>query len=295
MKRIFFVLTIIAGLLSADRLLAQDILKKEPKKDHKHDILTISNKGIKIEQGDSTHKHVLENQEENQFTSSFLLFDLGVNMLQDNTNYLATVNSLLPPGPGATFGTTGRNMFDLRTAKSINVNIYPFMEKFRALKTPGQRIYVSAGLGLQIYNFRFENATIFTRNPTYIFVDNSKTFKKNKLAVNYLSVPLMLTFKTRLHKDPGGKSKKDTWLVYGAGITEGLRLNSWTKQKSDVFGKVKVHDQFGLADFNTCVTAEFGVEGIIRFFASYQLTNLYQTSMGLDQHPFSVGIRLSGI
>ncbi len=95
----------------------------------------------------------------------------------------------------------------------------------------------------------------------------------------------MLTGKTRLHKS--------TWLVYGAGVSVGYRLSAWNKQVSDERGKVKTRGNFDLMDYNTCLTAEFGVEGVIRFFASYQLTSLYDN--GIDQKPICVGVRLSGI
>ncbi|MCW3121698.1 MAG: PorT family protein [Flavipsychrobacter sp.] len=290
MKNTLCIIAAMICLLLTGKASAQDN-KTDTGRFRKHDVISISNKGIRIEHTDSgaiAQKDSLR-KENRKFSSSVLLFDLGVNFLQDNTNYTdPSVQSFL----NVPTSKQNKNLFDLRTAKSINVNIYPFMERFRALKTPGQRIYISTGLGLQIYNFRYENPLAYTRNPASVTLSTT-TFKKNKLSVNYLSIPLMLTFKTRLYKDPAGKTKNDEWLVYGIGITEGLRLNSWTKQKSDQFGKIKVHDQYGLADFNTCVSAEIGVEGIIRFFASYQLTSLYTN--GMDQHPISIGIRLSGI
>jgi hypothetical protein len=95
----------------------------------------------------------------------------------------------------------------------------------------------------------------------------------------------MLTFKTRFDKKH--------WLVYGVGITEGFRLSSWTKQVSGERGKIKVRDNFSLADFNTCVNAEIGIEGMLRFYASYQLTSLYDNNLG--HHPICFGFRFSGI
>jgi hypothetical protein len=158
------------------------------------------------------------------------------------------------------------------------------MVKLPLIKTKNQRLYVSTGIGLQVYNFRYENPLTYTKNPNSIIMD-SISFKKDKLAVNYANIPLMFTAKTRLHKD--------SWLVYGAGVTAGYRLSSWNKQVSSQRGKIKTHGNFDLEDFNTCVTAEFGVEGIIRFYGSYQLTSMYQNN--IDQRPISVGIRIGGI
>ncbi|MES2703211.1 MAG: hypothetical protein V4649_11255 [Bacteroidota bacterium] len=286
MKRTFCAIAAIAGLLFATTLHAQEQTGGEPaKKKKKHTSISISNKGIRMEKTDSakgsTVGKLATKEEENRFTTSIAMVDLGINMIEDNTNYSdPAVQSYL----NVPVGNRNTTLFDLKANKSVNVNIYPWMVKFAAVKTHGQRIYISSGLGLQLYNFRYENNISYTRSPAGVIMD-TVSFTKNKLGLDYLNLPLMVTFKTRLFKD--------RWLVYGAGITEGFRIASWTKQKSSQRGKVKIHDDFELADFNTCLTAEFGIEGILRFYASYQLTSLYEK--GLDQHPFCFGFRFSGI
>ncbi len=216
-----------------------------------------------------------------RFKTGMTMVDLGINILKDNTNYSAPAVKTFLNVPAA---KQNASLFDLRQGKSINVNIYPLMVRYKALQTHGQRIYITSGLGLQLYNFRFDQPVTYTRGPQSVIMD-TQSFKKDKLAMDYLNMPLMFTFKTRLNKD--------SWLVYGGGITEGYRIDSWTKQVSGSGKKVKLHDAFGLADFNTCITAEFGVEGIFRFYATYQLTSMYTN--GLDQHPVSFGFRLTGI
>jgi hypothetical protein len=290
MRYTFYAVATIAILFS-NLLSAQE---KEPKKKKKS--FTIELGGNEEKSSHMRHKKSSDStsdkglvdsgdEEDSTKTKAFnaweVMLDLGVNTIRDNTNYSdpAVKNYL-----NVTASRQNASLFDLRTAKSINVNIYPWMVKFRALKTAGQRIYISSGVGLQLYNFRYENPLTYTRNPSGVILD-SLTFTKDKLALDYVNVPLFFTFKTKLHKG--------AWLVYGAGITEGYRLDSWTKQKTDARGKVKIHDAFGLADFNTCLSAEIGVDGIVRFFASYQLTSLYQN--GLDQHPLSIGLRLIGM
>jgi hypothetical protein len=287
MTRTLCVAAALAGLLFANSVKAQEE-KKEEKHGIKHKSITISNKGIKVKNIDSNQTTVGEIKDKDddgrRFTTSLAMVDLGINILQDNTNYLtnADAQNYLAGVPAHMRNTT---LFDLKVAKSINVNIYPWMIKFAAVKTQRQRIYISSGIGLQLYNFRYENNLTYTRNPNGILLDSAANLSKDKLGLDYLNIPLMFTFKTRLFKD--------RWLVYGVGVTEGLRIASWNKQKSDAHGKVKIHDDFGLADWNTCLTGEFGIEGIVRFYASYQLTSLYDK--GLDQHPISFGFRFSGI
>ena len=245
--------------------------EKGPKKG---DQLTIGTGGIRItHKGDSTHK---------AFELQVGMLDLGVNSLQDKTNYQsADAQNFLKVNQDA----KNSNLFALRDLKSVNVNIYPVMVKFNALRTRNQKILISSGLGLQIYNFRFNKPISFVNTTEPAVIMDSISFSKNKLAVTYLTVPLMVTAKTHL--------VDKAWLVYGAGVSAGYRLSSWTKQISDERGKQKNRDQFNLSDFNVCVNGEIGLEGYIRLYASYQLTNMYDNS--LDQHPFSIGVRFLGL
>ncbi len=284
MKQAICAIVAVAGLFFAQAANAQD--KKEEKKDEKKKktALMISNNGLSIERTDSTG---VKEKEQKQW-STYTNFDIGVNMLQDNTNYNdPAVKSYL----NVPASKQNSNLFKLRQSKSININIYPYLKSFRALKTAGQKIYITTGIGMQIYNFRYEDNISYTRNPSTIVMD-TLSFSKNKVGIDYLNIPLMFTFKTRLHTNHSNP-KKSTWLVYGAGITEGYNIASWTKQKSSEKGKVKMHDDFSFSNFNTCVTAEIGIENILKLYGSYQVTSLY--SNGIDQHPICIGIRIGGI
>jgi hypothetical protein len=221
-----------------------------------------------------------------KFESHFVLLDLGINVLQDNTNYNSTSAQKMLAGVDPS--RRNSSLFDLRTSKSINVNLWLYMEEWKAVQTKNQAISFITGIGLQFYNFRYDNPLSYTKQNT-IYLDNIN-FKKDKAAIDYLTVPLMVNFKTRLW---GNSKDHKNWLVYGAGITEGLRVVSWTKQRSIEYGKVKLHDDFGFQDFNTCVTGEIGLDGYIRFYGSYQLTSLYKD--GLDQHTICIGVRFLGI
>ncbi len=239
------------------------------------DQLTIGSGGIKIHDKDDTIEHAVEIQ--------YGLLDIGVNSLNDKTNYKsAGAMNFLKAIPEQ---LQNENLFSQNSGKSINVNIYPVLLRTRLLKTDHQKLYVSLGVGLQVYNFRFNKDISYRNDVQPTIVMDTVQFSKNKLAINYLSVPLMITSKTLL--------APKAWLVYGVGLTAGYRLSSWTKQESGERGKEKNHDQFNFANFNTCVTGEIGVDGYFRLFASYQLTAL--ASNGLDQHPISIGVRCLGI
>ncbi len=239
--------------------------------------VSIGKEGVKISRAERE-----DVEEDKRFEVHYGMLDLGINYLQDKTNYSdPAVQQFLNVSPEL----RNENLFSLRDAKSINVNIYPVVASYRLINGKSHRAYLSAGLGLQLYNFRFNKSTTYVNETVPEVVMDSISFKKNKLAFTFLSVPLMLTFKTRL--------AEDAWLVYGVGITGGYRVSSWMKQVSSERGKQKNHDPFNFKNFNSCVTAEIGVDGYFRLYASYQLTPLHEDIM--TQHPYAIGVRFLGI
>ena len=277
---------LLAGTAHAQDAKTPDTDKKEHKKKHE---VSISSRGILIHTIDSTIKaEDAKPKKDSKWTGNMSL-DLGLNMMQDNTDYTsaAVKNYLQVPG-----SQQNKALFNIRQSKSVYVNYYPWLRSYRALKTDGQKIYISSGIGFQFYNFKYENNITYTHGPSKI-IDDSLKFTKNKLGIDYLNVPLMVTFKTRISHN--ANPKKDKWLVYGFGVTEGIDIRAWSKQISPELGKVKVHNHFDIADMNTCINAEIGIDDVIRIFGSYQVTSLYNGVTGLDQHPIAFGLRISGI
>jgi hypothetical protein len=298
MKRTLCAVAALATLLLTNSVKAQDNTSTKEKK-KKRMSLSISKDGFSM-RSDSLNgaievgkdKAKCEPERKRRLTTSFGMVDLGFNLMDDKTNYAdPLVQSYLHVLPSQ----RNASLFNLNTGKSVNVNITPFMAKYAIVKNKSQKIYISAGLGLQLYNFRYERNITYLKDPlvpliyrgdhpTDVIMD-TLNFKKNKLALDYLNIPVMLTFKTRIDKKH--------WLVYGVGATGGLRIGSWTKQVSQQYGKVKNSDDFGTGKFNACVSAEIGIDGMLRFYGSYQVTSLFDNA--LDQHPFCVGFRINGI
>ncbi|WP_276133201.1 outer membrane beta-barrel protein [Polluticoccus soli] len=220
-------------------------------------------------------------KEEKPFEIEVGMVELGINALRDQTDY----NSQEAKNFLRVDATQkNENLFTLDNAKSINVNVYPILAKFRLSKTEKQKIYLSTGVGLQMYNFRFSKDIVYVDSTPSITM-SPVPFTKNKLAFTYLSVPLMATFKTKL--------AEKAWLVYGVGITGGYRIASWTKHVSGEEGKVKNHDKFNFSDFNSCLTAEIGLDNYFRLYASYQLTPMHENA--LVQNPYCIGFRIGGM
>lgn len=212
----------------------------------------------------------------------FLMLDLGINALHDRTDYSSpAAQQYLQVGADRKNG----NLFSLRQGKSINVNIWPVLMELRLLKTHGQKISLYTGAGMQLYNFKFNKDISFLNETNPMVIEDSVKFSKNKLAFAYVSIPLMVNFKTRV----GG----NFWITYGVGVIGGYCFDSWTKQISDERGKQKNHDQFNFQKFNLNLSGEIGINGYIRFYGTYQVTDMYQNS--LSQNPYCIGIRFFGI
>lgn len=236
--------------------------------------ISLSTDGLRLEAGKSKDKAI---------NIDFLMLDLGINSIQDKTDYTSAAAKSFLQVPSE---YQNENLFDLRTGKSWNVNIWPVIAKLRLANGDRQKVYLGTGVGLQIYNFRYNKQVTYNNDVTpIVYLDTINNFSKNKLTVTYLSVPLMLTFKTKM--------ADKAWLVYGVGVTGGYRISSYMKQVSPQLGKQKNHDEFNLSDFNACVTAEVGIDEYFRLFASYQLTPLHETA--LAQRPFTIGLRFGGI
>jgi hypothetical protein len=208
--------------------------------------------------------------------TNWFIFDLGFANFNDKTPYgSAAANRYLVGGTGGDFTKSDMR---LRTVKSSNVNIWVFMQKMNLLKG---KLNLKYGLGLEMFNFRYENNITYHKNPDYIYRDTID-FKKNKLYVSYASIPLMLNY------DP--HPEQEWGFSISTGIIGGYRIGGHTKQKSSEFGKVKQGGTFDLNDWRLAYSAELGL-GPIHVFGTYSITKLQDNVM--DQRPYSIGIRFT--
>jgi hypothetical protein len=212
----------------------------------------------------------------------FLMFDLGFNALNERSDFSSPAARQYLQVPD---GRKNGDLFALRQGKSINVNIWPVLLNIKLFSGRNQKISLYTGAGMQLYNFRFNKDISYLNETSPMVIEDSVKFSKNKLAFAYVSIPLMVNFKTRV----GG----NFWVTYGLGVIGGYCFDSWTKQISDERGKQKNHDQFNFQKFNLNLSGEIGINGYIRFYGTYQLTNMYQNS--LVQNPYCIGIRFFGI
>lgn len=205
-------------------------------------------------------------------STNWWIVDLGFNNISDNTNY--------PVSSPYLQSSFTKDDLKLRTGKSVNVNIWIFMQKLNVIK---HVVNLKYGLGLELYNFRYKTPVSYREgNPSYIFTDTID-FSKNKLAADYITVPLMINFNTTPRSGNNGFS-------FSVGVSAGYLYSNRNKQISDERGKEKEKGDLGLERFKLAYVGELGL-GPVRLYGSYAITNLHER--GLEQRPFAVGVRFS--
>ncbi|MFA5781436.1 MAG: DUF2807 domain-containing protein [Bacteroidales bacterium] len=186
---------------------------------------------------------------------------------------------------------TGYDFLELNYPKSINVSLNFWEENIPIWK---KHINIVTGMGVDISNYRFASKNYsLLPDSNYISADYDSTgsIKKNKLAVTYLNMPLLLQLDTK----PFGKKKRT--LHISGGIVGGVRLWSHVKDVAEISGtdhKSKIKDDFNLNPFRYSAMVRLGY-GKWDVYASYSLNTLFKKNEGPQLYPFTVGITLLGL
>ena len=179
---------------------------------------------------------------------------------------------------------SGYEFLELNEAKSVAVNIN-FIDK--ELSIVNNKLLLVTGLGMTFNNYRFRNnITLLADTNRVAATYDTISYEKSKLAITYLTVPLLLEF-------TDGKAKKSFHVA--AGIIGGLRIGSHTKQKYQSGSKTvkpKVRDDFNLSPIRYDATVRFGW-GSLALFGTYTLNGLFKDKRGPEIHPFTAGIGLT--
>jgi hypothetical protein len=214
-------------------------------------------------------------------STNWLIFDLGFANYRDLTNYsYAQAGSYLkimrPGDPAVNEGTT-----TLNTGKSSNVNIWLFMQRASLSKNV---LNLKYGLGLEMYNFRYDSRISFRNSPAPMAFNDSISFTKNKLYAGYVTVPLMININTQPNSRRG--------LIMSVGMSAGYLLASRNKQISGDRGKQKYKGDLALEPWRLAAIGEIGL-GPVRLYGSYSINQLQKTYTRMEQYPYTIGIRFS--
>lgn len=235
------------------------IIVKKPGKDGDNKNIVISNRNRR--------------RSNSNLSTNWWIVDLGFANFNDKTNYGSPEAQAFAPG-------FGKDQFDLRTGKSVNVNIWFFMQRLNVIK---HVVNLKYGLGLELNNYRFDDERVrFSKNPTLITLDPTLTdIKKNKLAADYVTVPLLLN----INFTPG----REKGFGLSGGVSAGYLYSARQKIK-DNDDKDKLHDDFDLRRWKLSYIGELNL-GPVKLYGSYAMKSMWEK--GLDQTPYNVGIRFS--
>lgn len=241
--------------------------------------------GSMIEEGDFDNTNftikrvpkILKNIETNWF-----IFDLGFSNFVDKSPtlyWLAANPNSLPYGPGPLMSPEN---FILNNKKSTNVNIWVVTQKLNLYQ---HKINLKYGLGVEMFNFRFDKSISFREDIASNVKYDVVSFTKNKLLVKYLTVPVQINF------TPNPTNRKAFYASMGMSV--GYLWNAKNKQISGERGKEKFRGNFNLNDWRFATIGEIGV-GAIRLYGSFANNNLFNKNQSfLDMQPFAVGLRFS--
>lgn len=276
MKRIAFVL---AGICFALTSLAQTDTTQASKSDtiRVGNMLIIKNKdGRQDRDEEVTITKRRRHYDHSNVSTNWLVLDLGVSQFSDKTDYSSA--AVQDPATGFAPGFT-KDKFKLRNGKSLNVNIWLFLQELNLVK---HVVNLKYGLGVELNNYHFRNNVIFNTQPTQVVIDASTGYSKNKLAADYLTAPLMLNF----NFTPGRKHG----FGFSIGASAGYLYSARQKTKSDANGKEKHWDDFDLNPWKISYIGELQL-GFVKLYGSMGSKSMF--SKGLDMTPYNVGIRLS--
>ena len=221
-----------------------------------------------------TPKKIMPNAE---LQTEWLAFDLGIAGYMDYTKYDAT-KAFTSPAVG--IPVTKLKMQPKNS--STNVNIWVVQQKLNVYK---QKYYLKYGLGFEMFNYYYANGVDFRNNDKMYISLTNNTYKKDKLYINYLTVPLILS---RTYK-----FKKIQDINVAGGVNIGYLLNTRNKQISDALGKKKYDGDFNFNDYKMSGVFQIGI-GDVKFYGTAALTNtIDKTTSNQSFYPYTFGIRFS--
>jgi hypothetical protein len=180
--------------------------------------------------------------------------------------------------------------FDLKTLNSTFVSI-AIDESMNLVSGAKSAWRLGYGVSVDWYNFQFDHSRVIQKSATgqtifqpIISKGAEIELEKNKLAVSYVTLPLMSQFVFR---------KVSAIQMISFGGYASYRLTSWTKTKEDKSGdRNKESSNFNLNQFRYGLRADFAFRRFPDLFFNYDLSPLFESNTGLKMNGFSFGVKL---
>ena len=250
-------------------------------------IINVGKKGLKIiESEDGTSVDFIkqddfeESEDKNSksgrhFNGHWKGLEIGMN------NYLTSDHSLTLPAEA--------QFMELNTGKSwcVNLNILQYDIGFGT-----DKVGLVTGMGLEFNNYRFDGENSIMKDPVTneigeLVYGPAAYIEKTKLATSYLTVPLLLEFQIPV----SGRKR----IHISGGVIGGLKIGSHTKvlyKENGSKQKDKINDDFNLSPLRYGVTARIGYRAL-KLFATYNMTQMFETDQGPELYPVSIGFILA--
>lgn len=254
---------------SDDMIVTTDTINTD-KDDHNANIVFDKVKIIVRKTVHDSDKEIIRRKR--KFTGHFFGVDLGFNSL-----VTSGLNFTLPDD---------YFFLDMNRGKSVAVsaNILQFNTPLNAKKNMGLVI----GGAIEWNNYRFDSKYILTTDGygKLSYIESDKDIKKNKLAITYLTVPVLFEYQMPIR---GKKSP----LYFSAGPVVGCKLKAFSKVVySNSHTKEKMRDNLNINDFKYGFMARAGI-GAINLTASYYLSPLFEVNRGPEVYPVSLSLSYS--
>ena len=223
-------------------------------------------------------KYLKKKPEQKDLETNWFAFDYGLAGYMDYTKY-TSIKAFMKPSIGQPL--TYRKLQPKNN--STNINIWVVQQKANLYK---HKWYLKYGLGFEMFNYYFSNPVDFRNNDNGYITLSSNNYSKNKLFLNYLTIPVQLT--------RSFKVKNFQPLTLSGGLSFGYLYSVRNKQISEAAGKIKYNGDFNFADYKVASIFQLGI-GDLKFYASASLNNILDKSATAPQsnYPYTFGVRFA--
>ncbi len=178
------------------------------------------------------------------------------------------------------------SFLDIDYARSISLNLNFYQQNVNLI---GNNLGLVTGIGVTFNNFAFDNNITLTQtNDSIGYEENDHGFRRNRLSLVYVNVPLLLEFQT-------SSRRTIEQFHFATGVIGGANIRTYSRQVYDLQGdrhREKIHKSYYTRPFKLDATVRIGW-GKLHLFGTYSINTLFRTGKAPEIHPFNVGIRLN--